>query len=271
MMNKSDRIGWCLAAVAAVLVVAWSLARRPVQPEPAPAPPVFQADPAFDQVGQASGFRVVDYLSPTNAAFTSTRTLRIAPDQLLAMVNGERIALGDLVPIDDAGKVKSQDLSEEAYTYLLDRAINRVLVRQEATRQGVKLSEGQRQQLARYQGERASGGPGLVRQLNLTPAALAFEQRDAEAFMLQTSLMAARGQSPNVRSAQVLEYYAAHAAEFRELPEEELARQAAWQEIDSQIRHQLAAQVRTSYGTELASFMNDLRAGASVQVFAQTP
>jgi hypothetical protein len=210
---------------------------------------------------------VVDRVPATNAA---TRTLRIPADQLLATVNGEPIRLEDLVPLDEASESAAHDLSEEAFTYLFDRAVTRALVLQEARRRGLELGEAQREQLSALRSRRSENGPGFVRNMNRTPAAVEFEMRDAEAFMLQTSLMAAAGSSPNVTSAQVLDYYARHASEFEPLPEDDAARRSSWEQIDADIRHRLASSVRAHYGRELASFMDGLRAAASIEVSARS-
>ena len=108
--------------------------------------------------------------------------------------------------------------------------------------------------------------PGLVSKLTVNAAEIEFELRDAQAFMLQTSLMEQAGATPNVTPDQVEQYYQNHISELGELPADPQARQAAWQEIDIQIRKQLAAQTRDQYNQQLQTFMDNLRTAAQITV-----
>ena len=90
--------------------------------------------------------------------------------------------------------------------------------------------------------------------------------RDAEAFMLQTSLLQKSGASPNVTSQQVQNYYREHAADFGELPADGPAREEAWSKIDYYIRQTLAASVRSDFQTKLTDYMNLLKSGANIQL-----
>ncbi|MGB7767930.1 MAG: hypothetical protein WBN22_03650, partial [Verrucomicrobiia bacterium] len=88
----------------------------------------------------------------------------------------------------------------------------------------------------------------------------------AQAFMLQTSLMAAAGAAPNVTPEQVEQYYQQHIDEFGALPADPQASQQAWQAIDIQIRNQLAEAVRAGYQQQLDAYMNGLKAKADIVV-----
>jgi len=113
---------------------------------------------------------------------------------------------------------------------------------------------------------RRQQGPGLVRDLNGGPEELAFELRDAEAFMLQTSLMQKYGASPDVTSQQVSDYYQRHASEFGELPAEEPARQEAWGQIEFKIRQSLASGVRSDFQKQLADYMKRIKTEADIRL-----
>lgn len=199
-------------------------------------------------------------VAETNSVF------RVTPGQALASVNGRVITLADLVPLPDAHTNAVQEMSREVYDYFLQRAINRELILQTARAQGLELSTAQRQQLANLRRLREQPEPGQVRRLNVSAGQVEFEVRDAEAFMLQTTLLSRQGTSPNVTSEQVGAYYQGHAAEFRELPNEEPARTVAWEEIDFEIRKRQAASVRSEFNTRLVAYMSGLRADSHITV-----
>ena len=198
--------------------------------------------------------------SQTNKVFLAR------PKQVLATVNGTPITLGDLFPLNTTNSEAEQQIAPEMYDYFLQRAIDRELTLQAAKAQGVTLTAAQDQQLAKMRAVREQAEPGLVRKLTVDAAQIEFELRDARAFMLQSSLMAQAGATPNVTPDQVEQYYRDHVAAFGELPTDPQAREAAWQKIDYQIREQLAAPVRSQYQVQLKEYMNQLRAKAAVTV-----
>lgn len=117
-----------------------------------------------------------------------------------------------------------------------------------------------------FETTREQHGPGFVRNLSGGADEISFEMRDAEAFMLQASLMGKSGASPNVTSQQVMNYYQQHASEFGELPADEPARQEVWNNIDYQIRQTLAHTVRSDFQTKLADYMKRLETEANIQM-----
>ena len=189
----------------------------------------------------------------------------VRPNQVLAMVNGTPITLWDLIPLQSTNNA-AQQIDPVTYSYFLQRAINRELIMQAAKAQGVTLNQAQQDQLAKFRAEREQPYPGQVNQLSLNSADVEFELRDAQAFMLQTAIMAAAGLSPNVTPDQVEQYYQQHIDEFGQLPSDPQARQQAWQTIDIEIRNQLAEQVRTDYQKQLDIYMNGLKAKANIVV-----
>lgn len=197
---------------------------------------------------------------------STNRILLARPNQVLATVNGAPITLGDLMPLQSTNSEVEQKIDSVAYDYFLQRAINRELVLQAAKAQGVTLNQAQDEQLAKLQALREQREPGLVGKLTVNAAEIEFELRDAQAFMLQTSLMEQAGATPNVTPDQVEQYYQDHISAFGELPADPQARLAAWQEIDIQIRQQLAAQTRGQYNQQLQKFMDNLRAAGQITV-----
>ncbi|MGA3283563.1 MAG: hypothetical protein ABSD57_03780 [Verrucomicrobiota bacterium] len=197
---------------------------------------------------------------------STNRIFLARPDQVLATVNGTPITLGDLMLLQSTNSEAEQKIDSVTYNYFLQRAINRELVLQAAKAQGVTLNQAQEDQLTKLRAEREQPEPGLVSKLTVNAAEIEFELRDAQAFMLQTSLMAQAGATPNVTPDQVEQYYQAHIAEFGELPADPQARQQAWQTIDIQIRGQLAAGMRAEYQQQLDAYMAQLKARANIVV-----
>jgi len=197
---------------------------------------------------------------------SNNRIFLARPNQVLATVNGTSITLGDLMPLPSTNSEVEQKIDSVTYDYFLQRAINRELTLQAAKAQGITLNQAQDEQLAKLQALREQPEPGLVSKLTVNAAEIEFELRDAQAFMLQTSLMEQAGATPNVTPDQVEQYYQNHISELGELPADPQARQAAWQEIDIQIRKQLAAQTRDQYNQQLQTFMDNLRTAAQITV-----
>ncbi len=204
--------------------------------------------------------------SPGGGIQSTNRVILARPNQVLATVNGTPITLGDLMPLQSTNSEAEQKIDPVTYNYFLQRAINRELVLQAAKAQGVTLNQAQEDQLTKFQAEREQPYPGMVSQLTVNAAEIEFELRDAQAFMLQTALMAQAGATPNVTPDQVEQYYQAHIAEFGELPADPQASQQAWQAIDFQIRGQLEAGARAEYQQQLDAYMAQLKARANIVV-----
>jgi hypothetical protein len=191
-----------------------------------------------------------------------SRVLRLRRDQVLATVNGHQITVGEAVPVD--GTNQDVEISPGDLNFFLNRAVDRELIFEAAKKQGVFLDGSKNQQLADMQSMRHLREPGGIAKLNDAPAGRQLEALDAKAFMLQTAIMAARGASPDVTEGQVLDYYHQHQSEIGNLPADADARGHAWQELDYQIRTQLAAQTRTTYNSELAAYMQQIKSEANV-------
>jgi len=188
--------------------------------------------------------------------------LRLRPGSTLASINGQALTAAAVLPPGSFDR----GISPETCEYFRTRAIDRELIFQAAKARGVDLAESQQQQLAHLRDLRRQPGPGLVRDLNGGPEQLSFELRDAEAFMLQTSLMQKLGASPDVTAQQVSDYYQQHASEFGELPAEGPARQEAWGQIDFKIRQTLASGVRSDFQKQLADYMKRVKAEADIHL-----
>lgn len=187
----------------------------------------------------------------------------VRPNEVLATVNGTPITLWDLIPLQSTNNA-AQQIDPITYHYFLERAINRELIMEAAKADGITLSDSQQQQLNKLRSEREQPSPGLVSKLTATPTEIEFELRDAQAFMLQTSIMAAAGLTPSVTPGQVEQYYQQHIDEFGQLPTDPQDRRRAWQIIDIQIRNQLAEQARADYQKQLDAYMNGLKAKANI-------
>ncbi len=201
-----------------------------------------------------------DYHPPTTSALGPA--LNINPNTVLASVNGHALTAQEILPPG----YSNQPVSLEACKYFVQRAIDRELILQAAKAQGLALDDSQHQQMLDFETTREQHGPDLVRSLNDSAAEIVFEMRDAEAFMLQTSLLQRAGASPNVTSQQVLNYYQQHASEFGELPADGFARQEAWDKIDYYIRQTLASKERSDFQTKLTDYMNRLKSDSNIEL-----
>jgi len=210
----------------------------------------------------------------TNAVETGVGTNKVyqlRADQVLATVNGVEIKLGDLVPLTTTNGDAMVPLDAVTYNYLLNRAINRELMMQAAKAQGVGLTDAQQQQLMKLQAQRDAPEPGLLAKLNASTAAVQLELRDTEAFMLQTTMMAQHGFSPDVTPDQVDKYYQGHTAQFGDAPTDPLARKQWWSNVDIIIRELLEKQVRADYNNALNTFMDGQKAAAKITLAAPAP
>lgn len=192
------------------------------------------------------------------------RVIRINAAGILGSVNGRELKLADLLPLNPAQKTQVQELSAATYNFLLDRAVNRELIFQTAKAQGIALDDSQREQLAEFRRQRNQREPGLVQNLNAAGNQVDFEARDAEAFMLQTALLAKAGASPDVTAEEAMEYYRQHSTEYAGLPADEPARSQAWAEIEFQIRTSLAPAKRTKFQSQLSAYMDQMKSVANV-------
>jgi len=202
------------------------------------------------------------------AGTAADRMFRLRPDQVLATVNGHEIKLADVIPVSTNGNPQSLDVSGVELKFLLKRAVDRELIFQTAKKQGLALNDSEQQQLASLNSMRGLPEPGGIAKLNSSGAQRNLEMQDAQAFMLQTELMAAQGASPNVTEGQVTAYYQAHQSEYGELPTDEAARSQAWAKINFSIREQLAPSIRSSYNDKLTAYMKLVEASANI---AMTP
>jgi len=196
----------------------------------------------------------------------ATGVFRLRPDEVLAMVNGHAIKLADVVPVVTNGSQGDMEISVQDMKFLLKRAVDRELIFQTAKEQGLSLNEAQIEQLEKFKSVRDLPEPGGIAKLNSTGAQRELELEDAQAFMLQTSLMAAQGASPNVTETQVEAYYMDHQYEYGDLPVDEAARSQAWAKIAYAIRQRLAGATRASYNDKLVAYMNEMEASANIVV-----
>ena len=192
----------------------------------------------------------------------SGQLLHLIPDQVLATVNGSAIRLTDILPLANSNQIT---LDKMTLDYYLKRAVDRDLIFQKAQQQGIALDESQHHQLAALQAMRNQPEPGGIARLNDSPAANQLEMQDSAAFMLQTTLMNAQGDSPNVTEDQVAAYFNQHQSEFGGASLESLQNDPQmWQEVDAEIRNQLAPSVRANYNNQVADFMRNLESQANI-------
>ena len=198
--------------------------------------------------------------APPHAAATNAVVLR--PSQVVVRVNGSAIAGKDVVGF--AGKQTEESISAQTYATLVGRAVERELTLQEAKKRGVTLSSSQKAQLAEVRKQAAARGstkqPGEP-----DPDEIALEERDAEAQLLLTELLAKGGTPPPGPTDQDVEaYYKAHAQTFGSLPSDPTARAAALAKIDPEIRQRLLAEQQQSWSAKRQELLHQLRAKANI-------
>jgi hypothetical protein len=246
------RILWLTIAGLLLAVVAWHAFVSQVG---APA----QASGTDPQPSKAAASAASVDVTPAAAAVTADHLLHLQPDQVLATVNRRPIRVADALP---AGANQQIDISPQELKFFLDRAVDRELIFETAQKQGITLDESQNRQLAEMQAMRNQPEPGGLAKLNNDPAARQMEALDAKAFMLQTALMAARGDSPNVSEDQVLDYLQHHPSEFGNFSGQPSA------DMDFAIRTQLATPVRSTYNQALAAYMQQIESSADVVLYS---
>ena len=256
MDQNSNRSRWMLWLTTAILAL--GLVNYVLQKNDRPNESAAASD---DGVEKKSGHPAILF-HDNQPATEDTLRLKISPETLLGSVNGHVLTAAEVLPPGSF----AQPVSLNVCQYFLQRAVDRELILQTAKAQGLALDASQRQQMVDFQTTREQHGPGLVRDLNGGNAEVSFEMRDAEAFMLQTSLMEKLGASPNVSAQQVEAYYREHASQFGELPADESGRKELWSKIDYQIRQLLAANVRTDFQQKLADYMNHLKTAANIEL-----
>lgn len=185
----------------------------------------------------------------------ASQPLKFRRDAILATVNGHPIRLRDVIPLTGTNDQGEVELSASDLKFFLDRAVNRELIFEAAKAQGVMLDDSQQQQLAQFSSLRSQREPGLVQRFNASPANDDLELLDAQAFSLQTSLLARQGVSPDVSDTQVSDYYQQHSDQFVGMPTD-LA--------DYQIRTLLAPAQRAQYQSQLMAYMNQVRSAAVI-------
>jgi|ERR1051326_5348835 hypothetical protein len=272
-------IGWVVGLVILIAVVLWFLPRhRPATPTgeskkrttaSAPSP---KAAAASDSTTKAAAARVAvpDVKAPPTP---QAKSLTIRADQVLVKVNGVAITGKDLMPFDPANPDQTKSMSPEAYQYLLDRAIERELTFQEAKKEGVELTDSQRQQLDQLRQslkkeEEEKVQKGLIAHMSSgapVGAVIDFQVHDSTAAMLLNALLDNAGVPPQyVNSAVVMDYYKAHSNDYPPLPTDTNEVAAAWNEIFNDISQRLAPTMLQEHLAGRADYIQQLKSSAQI-------
>jgi hypothetical protein len=218
---------------------------RAEQPEPT----VTRAEPTIEQPS-------------SEVAVPDLPQAMIQPDQTVATVNGIAITGRDLLPF---GSTAQQSVTPEMFEFLLNRAIERELILQEAEAQDVKLSPLQQSELARLRASLAAPDPNVIQDMQGREAKADLEFRHAEAMLLQTALLEKAGHSPPyVTADQAEDYYQSHKDTYGDLPTNDAERAGAWREIEQRIRQDLSPQLQEAYARALESYLQELKSGADI-------
>jgi hypothetical protein len=223
---------------------------EPVMPTPAPAPAQIPTEQQSESATSPEGEEPIKLVRPESG-------------QVLATVNGTHITVEDMM----YPSTMLSSLPEDTFKHLLNSAIERELIEQAARSQGIGLSAGQQKQLEDMRAEMENPSPDSG-QPAADPQQIDYELRMTAAAMLRGNLAASAGvPSPYPTREQVQAYYAAHRAEFGELPADPAAREAAWQKMDAAIRERFGAQ----YQEAMQQFLEQLRAAANISIAPPAP
>ena len=200
------------------------------------------------------------------------KPVRIRAGQALAVVNGVNITGKDVLPFRADDPYAEQSMTSLMLEFLLNQAIDRELTFQAARAQGIELTDQQRRQLdeLRRTIERRFGGdPALVVNLDMAGTRedqIEFRMREATATMLMASLLDRAGApSPFVTEDQVRESYNNHAGRYGVLPSDPQKRQEAWDQIDFQIRLDLAFPTSEHYSQLRLDHLQQLKSIAQIE------
>lgn len=241
----------------------WSL--RPRQGEEgarqvraaAPGREAERAGPGASGSKEAERGRAAALVRLTEAMARAQGPVVVRPGQRVMKVNGVPLTGRDLLPFG-ASHRGEESVSPQLYAHLVNRAVERELAFQAAREQGVKLGEGQRQELERVR--EAARKRGIADR-----DALEFEVRDAEGRMLLAELAARAGvPSPYATEADVERYYQAHREGLGDLPADPARRAAAWQHLQVVIRGHLAGELRAAHIQGTSQFIDELKSRAAI-------
>jgi hypothetical protein len=200
--------------------------------------------------------------------------IRVAPNTVLATVNGQPVGLKDLLPAPrERGAVQ---MSREDFAHRLEEAIRRRLIFQEAGRQGLGLSVDQRERVEairrRYAADQAAYRQQGAQWTSVTEEQIVLETERAEAALVLQNLLVAAGAPPlQATPQQVMAYYEEHRDQYGELPPEPDRRQQAWSDIQLAIRQVLDPKQQEQYLAWQDRYLKELRMAAVVTVSGAEP
>ena len=288
---KKTAVPAVIAVLIAVLAF-YLLERRGRTPQPSTAPLSTQGSQGRQSVSTETGVGQNSAAQPQAGASNQTvwpktpstsdvaralelaraKSVRIRPGEVLAAVNGVPITLKDLMAIDPSD-TQEHSVSDDAYKYLLNRAIERELAFQAARQQGVQLSPEQQARLANIEKsirdtEEAQANNVLARLNSPTSvdAQVEWEKRDAAGLLTQQALLDRAGGPPlEVTEDQVQQDYQQNIEKYGTLPTDPAQRDTTWQQIDSQIRHELMYSNLEKRQKALKEYMDGLKSAAQIQ------
>lgn len=231
-------------------------AAEPVPTPPPPPPPAPEPEPVERSVDEESGDPVVGFRA----------------DHVLAVVNGVAVTGRDLI-LFGAAATPVQALPQNEFDFLFNRALERELIFQEARRENLALTDQQTRQLDLVRQtvmDRQAGDPNAVflTARGTLDEQAAFEMREAEAMLLQNSLLEKQGvRPPHVSADRVRAHYEANIELYGDLPEDEAERAAVWRKLDYQIRMDLAPVIQAEYRDKRDAFIEQLKSQADIRTY----
>lgn len=193
-------------------------------------------------------------------------------DDIVATVAGQPLRARDICVYGAKSGSEVQAFSPADFDALVERAIRKILAFNAAAKAGIALNDDQKANLEQVRAtvRQRQGGDENAVFLTIRGTVdeqVAFEMKDAEAMLLQNTLLEQAGvRSPYVTEADVTAYYAQHVGDYASLPEDPVEQAAAWTVIDASIRQTLSPVVMAQYEASRRAYFDKLAAEAGVQV-----
>lgn len=195
--------------------------------------------------------------------------IRFTGEQIVATVNGVTIDGKDLSPFSPDRLDAERSMSPEMYEDRLAKAITRELTMQAARSEGVELTEANLEQIERLRASRQHDD-AVVDPIGDQDAIIEFEAKQAEAHLLEKSLLEKQGVAPPyVDEGLVQAYYEDNMADYGALPDDPAERVTAWQKIALKIRKDLAPIVQADYQGEREAYLDGLEAEADIEILLE--
>jgi hypothetical protein len=245
--NRTLSPGVVVAIVAAVALVGWEATHQ----QPAPKP----------TKGPGSAAAPTPVTPPLPADFRGNGEITLKRDDVLVTVNGVVLTAKDVIGFGPDQADRS--LGRPDLRTALDLAVTRVLLTQEATVQGLTMSDAERVWVGRPLTLKMALGAAPATKPGSDAATVEIDKRNADANILLGGLLAKAGTPvPGMTSDEVLAYFREHAQEFGSV--DPSPGTPEWDRVDSEIKTRNVPAQLARFNTQRAVLVNELKAKAQI-------